>query len=411
MCRLSYGTMAIPLSPLAISDKKMAKTEVKNITIFGSTGSIGTQALDIIESFPDKFKANVLTANNNWELLAQQALKFRPETVVIAKDEHYHHLSEALTGSGIKVLAGAKSIEEVAALPSTDMVVAAMVGYSGLLPTIKAIEAGKTIALANKETLVVAGEIIIALAKKHSVKILPVDSEHSAIFQCIEGENRRSMRKILLTASGGPFRMLSMEELEKVTVEDALHHPNWSMGNKVTIDSASMMNKGFEMIEAKWLFDCEPKNIEILVHPQSIVHSMVEFEDGAVKAQLGIPDMHIPIQYALGYPERLPSESYKLDWSKVAQLTFEKPDYKKFPLLGLAFNAIEKGGNAPCILNAANEVAVKAFLTKKIRFTEMYKIAEHTLEKTDFIPSPSLQQLVDTNREAQKIAKEWVATH
>lgn len=385
--------------------------DIKHIAILGSTGSIGTQALDIIADFPDKFKAEVLTANHNWELLVKQALRFKPSAVVIADHVHYEKVKDALKGRDIDVMAGAESIAEVVTRGDVEMVLTAMVGYSGLIPTINAIKGGKTIALANKETLVVAGEIITRLVKEHNINILPVDSEHSAIFQCLVGEKHSAMRKILLTASGGPFRKLSKEQLEKVTVKDALNHPNWDMGHKVTIDSASMMNKGFEMIEAKWLFDCNPENIEILVHPQSIVHSMVEFHDGSIKAQLGIPDMHIPIQYALGYPERLRCDKYLLDWSKVAQLTFEKPDYEKFPLLQYAFEAIKKGGNMPCILNAANEVAVRAFLHEEIKFTQMHEMASYTMQKVAFIKDPDLEQLVMTNSEALKTAGEWLETH
>lgn len=381
---------------------------IKNIAILGSTGSIGTQTLDIISNNPDKFKAELLTAKNNWEILAEQALKFKPSMVVIAESRYYEKLKDALAKTSIKVMAGSPAIEEAVTYPGIDMVVTAMVGYSGLLPTVKAIKAGKTIALANKETLVVAGKIIMELAQENSTEILPVDSEHSAIFQCLVGEDRQSMHKILLTASGGPFRTWSREEMERASVKDALNHPNWSMGNKVTIDSASMMNKGFEMIEAKWLFNCEPKNIEILVHPQSIVHSMVEFCDGSIKAQLGIPDMHIPIQYALGYPERLKSTDTYLRWDKLRELTFEHPDYEKFPLLRLAFEAINQSGNMPCILNAANEVAVKAFLEEKIRFVEMPELVHFTMRHTDFIANPTMEDLITTNSEALKVAREWI---
>ena len=389
----------------------MSRKTPKNIAILGSTGSIGTQTLDIIADFPDKFKAYVLTAHHNWELLVKQALKFQPKIVVIADENYYLNTKEALAATDIEVKAGAHAIAEVVTLSKIDMVLTAMVGYSGLIPTVKAIEAGKTIALANKETLVVAGEIITKLVAKKKTKILPVDSEHSAIFQCLEGEDRQEMYKIILTASGGPFRNLSKDQLNNVSVKDALNHPNWNMGNKVTIDSASMMNKGFEMIEARWLFDCKPEDIEILVHPQSIVHSMVEFQDGSIKAQLGMPDMHIPIQYALSYPQRLSSPKYRLDWSKVRQLNFEKPDYEKFPLLKFAFGAIKKGGNMPCILNAGNEVAVKAFLKEKIKFTEMPELIEYTMRTTSFIASPSLEELIYTNREALKVANDWLDTH
>lgn len=386
----------------------MKSDSKKHIAILGSTGSIGTQALDIISDFPDLFKAEVLTANKNWELLAKQARFFKPSVVVIADASSYDKLKEALSDTDIEVMAGAHAIADVVTLRKVDMVLTAMVGYSGLIPTVKAIEAKKTIALANKETLVVAGEIITSLVSKNKVKILPVDSEHSAIFQCLVGEEHKAMKKILLTASGGPFRSLNKKQLENVTVKDALNHPNWDMGNKVTIDSASMMNKGFEMIEARWLFNCNPTDIEILVHPQSIVHSMVEFCDGSIKAQLGVPDMHIPIQYALAYPVRLSTSKYELDWSRVAQLTFEKPDFEKFPLLKYAFEAIEKGGNMPCILNAANEVAVKAFLQEKIKFTQMPDLASFTMQSAQFIPSPSLAELVETNKEAVKMAQGWV---
>lgn len=383
----------------------------KNIAILGSTGSIGTQTLDIIEAHPDLFKVSVLTANNNWELLAQQALKFQPSQVVITNTSHYPALKEALKNTKIKVESGVESLCLAPTLKEIDMVVTALVGYSGLIPTVKAIQKGKTIALANKETLVVAGEIITKLAKEHKVRILPVDSEHSAIFQCLQGEEHKNMSKILLTASGGPFRTFTKEALRNVTVKQALNHPNWDMGAKVTIDSASMMNKGFEMIEAKWLFDCKPENIEILVHPQSIVHSMVQFCDGSVKAQLGVPDMHIPIQYALSYPDRFVCDKYILDWAKVHELTFEKPDFDKYPLLRLAFEAITKGGNMPCILNAANEIAVQAFLKEKISFTMMPELAEAMMRKIEFKKDPTLDDLILTNKEARNQAQIWVDTH
>ena len=379
--------------------------DIKNIAILGSTGSIGTQTLDIIERFPEKFHASVLTANHNWQLLAKQTRKFKPELVVVADEKAYQPLKEALGDLPVEVACGASEIAKGASMDNVDMVVTAMVGYSGLIPTVEAIKAGKTIALANKETLVVAGEIITSLIKQYNSEIVPVDSEHSAIFQCLVGEKRSEMRKILLTASGGPFRNLSIKELENVTVSDALRHPNWDMGAKVTIDSASMMNKGFEMIEAKWLFNCQPSDIEILVHPESIVHSMVEFHDGSIKAQLGVPDMHIPISYALGYPDRLPSPSDSLDLTKCRSLTFEKPDMIKFPLLRLAFEAIEKGGNMPCILNAANEVAVAAFLNNKLSFVKMPELISYTMQKTPFIGNVTLDDLIATNTEALNIAK------
>ena len=383
---------------------------IKNIAVLGSTGSIGTQTLDIIESYPNLFKAIVLTANNNWEQLAEQALKFKPRVVVIKNEEYYATLKEALKGSEIEVECGERSLQEIPALEEIDIVVTALVGYSGLMPTITAIKHGKAIALANKETLVVAGELITDLAHKHGVKILPVDSEHSAIFQCLQGEDKKKMTKILLTASGGPFRNFSINQMKNVTVKQALQHPNWNMGAKVTIDSASMMNKGFEMIEARWLFDCKPENIEILVHPQSIVHSMVQFCDGSVKAQLGVPDMRIPIQYALTYPNRMPS-NHLLDWGKIHELTFEKPDMEKFPLLRLAFEAIEKGGNMPCVLNAANEIAVREFLKERLPFIKMPQLVEYTLEKVAFDPSPDIQVFINSNERARNVAENWVKTH
>ena len=380
-------------------------SEMKNIGVLGSTGSIGTQTLDIIAEYPDRFRASVLTARRQWRLLAEQALKFRPDVVVISEEEHYSPLRDALAGTGIEVAAGAKAIEDAAAHPATDTVVTAMVGYSGLLPTVSAIKAGKTIALSNKETLVVAGELITGLCREHGVSIVPVDSEHSAIFQCLVGENRSEMRKIILTASGGPFRKLSKEQLSQVTPADALKHPNWDMGAKVTIDSASMMNKGIEMIEARWLFDCEPEKIEVAVHPQSIVHSMVEYRDGSVKAQLGVPDMHTPIRYALSYPSRLHTEARPMRLEDYATLTFERPDLEKFPLLGYAFEAIRKGGTMPCILNAANEIAVQAFLEGRIRFTDMPVIARRTMEAAPWSPTPDLETLIETNAAARTIAE------
>ncbi len=383
--------------------------EFKNIAVLGSTGSIGTQTLDIINEYPEKFHASVLTARHNWQLLAEQAKKYLPEKVVISDSYFYPQLKEALSGFPIEVASGDMEIASAGSLPQVDIVVTAMVGYSGLIPTISAIKAGKTIALANKETLVVAGELITNMLNESDSEIIPVDSEHSAIFQCLVGEDYKHADKILLTASGGPFRKLSKQQLENVTVKDALRHPNWNMGAKVTIDSASMMNKGFEMIEARWLFGCPPSKIQILVHPQSIVHSMVEFVDGSIKAQLGVPDMRLPIRYALGYPERLPSEKQRLSLSQFSTLTFEEPDYDKFPLLSYAFKAIEKGGNMPCILNAANERAVAAFLNERIRFTDMPKLALYVMDHASFIPSPTLDDLIATNTEALKIADEWLS--
>ena len=383
-------------------------SEIKNIGVLGSTGSIGTQTLDIIAEYPERFRASVLTARRQWRMLAEQALRFRPDLVVIGEENYYAPLREALAGSGIEVAAGAKAIEEAAAHKATDTVVTAMVGYSGLLPTISAIKAGKTIALSNKETLVVAGELITGLCREYGVDIVPVDSEHSAIFQCLVGENREEMRKIILTASGGPFRKLSTEQLSEVTPSEALKHPNWDMGAKVTIDSASMMNKGFEMIEARWLFDCPPERIEVVVHPQSIVHSMVEYRDGSVKAQLGVPDMHTPIRYALSYPSRLHTEARPMRLEDYASLTFERPDMEKFPLLGYAFDAIEKGGTMPCILNAANEIAVQAFLEGRIRFTYMPVIARKTMEAAPWSADTDLETLVATNEAARTIAESYL---
>ncbi|MDE7180336.1 MAG: 1-deoxy-D-xylulose-5-phosphate reductoisomerase [Muribaculaceae bacterium] len=377
-----------------------------HLIILGSTGSIGTQTLDIVREYPERFRVVALTARRNWVLLAAQAREFRPRRVVIGDEKFLPQLREALAGLEIETEAGAEAIAEAAALPEGGTVVTAMVGYSGLQPTISAIRRRKRIALANKETLVVAGQLITRLAAEHGSEIVPVDSEHSAIFQCLVGEDRKSMRKIILTASGGPFRTLEAERLDHVTPADALRHPNWDMGAKVTIDSASMMNKGFEMIEARWLFDCPPEKIEVAVHPQSIVHSMVEYCDGSIKAQLGVPDMRLPIRYALGYPERLPSEAQTLSLSQMGTLTFEAPDFRKFPLLGLAFHAIGVGGNMPCILNAANEIAVAAFLNSGLRFTDMPHVAEETMKRIALIDNPTLDELVATNAEARKIAEE-----
>ncbi len=383
--------------------------KIKNIGVLGSTGSIGTQTLDIIAKYPDKYRASVLTARRQWQLLAEQALKFKPDMVVIGDDQFYPQLQEALAGTGITVAAGAQAIADAAAHPSTDTVVTAMVGYSGLIPTISAIKARKTIALSNKETLVVAGQLITSLYKEYGVDILPVDSEHSAIFQCLVGESRKEMRKIILTASGGPFRTFTKEQLATVTPADALKHPNWDMGAKVTIDSASMMNKGFEMIEAGWLFDCQPENIEVVVHPQSIVHSMVEYRDGSIKAQLGVPDMHTPIAYALSYPQRLETDVRPMQLPDYATLTFEHPDMEKFPLLSYAFEAIATGGTMPCILNAANEIAVQAFLEDSIRFIDMSEIVRQTMQRVPWSGTPDLDTLVATNTEARAIAKQLIS--
>ncbi len=382
----------------------------KKLAILGSTGSIGRQTLEIVDEYPDLFEVYMLTANNQIDLLIEQACKYQPEVVVIANEQYYIQLRDALSDMPIKVYAGADAIADAVTIQEIDVVVTAMVGYAGLLPTIKAIEAHKIIALANKETLVVAGELIKQLAIQHRALIYPVDSEHSAIFQCLVGEGNNSIDKIILTASGGPFRKHSHEELMKVTRADALRHPNWLMGNKITIDSATLMNKGFEMIEAKWLFDVEPSQIEIVVHPQSIVHSMVQFRDGAVKAQLGIPDMKLPIRYALSYPQRLESNDRKLVLADYAQLTFEKPDMERFPLLQYAFDAIEKGGNVPCVMNAANEVAVAAFLAERIGFCEIADTVAHTMQYIDYIASPTYNDYVETNKEAREYALRYIET-
>lgn len=379
----------------------------RKIAILGSTGSIGTQALDVVRKNPDYFEIYALTANNNTDLLIKQAREFLPEQVVIANKDKYPEVKEALSDLPMKVWAGSDAISEVVTLAPIQMVLTAMVGYSGLKPTINAIKAGKAIALANKETLVVAGELITDLALKHKAAILPVDSEHSAIFQCLNGENA-PIEKILLTASGGPFRNHDIERLKKVTTADALKHPNWSMGAKVTIDSASLMNKGFEMIEAKWLFDVSPDQVEVLVHPQSIIHSMVQFRDGSVMAQLGMPDMRLPIQYALAYPERLDSDFPRVDFFKLGTLTFEKPDMERFRNLAFAFEAIRKRGNMPCILNAANEVVVAEFLKDRVGFLQMSDIIEQTLIKTGFVSNPSYEDYVYTDAEARRIAYELI---
>jgi len=376
----------------------------KQIAILGSTGSIGTQALDVIREHKDQFEVYALTANNNTELLIKQALEFQPEMVVVANENKYREVKEALAGLPVKVWAGKDAISQVVEAEPIQLVLTAMVGYSGLKPTIKAIQANKTIALANKETLVVAGELIKQLALENRARIIPVDSEHSAIFQCLTGESGNPIEKIFLTASGGPFRTFSRDQLAQVTKKEALQHPNWNMGAKVTIDSASMMNKGFEMMEAKWLFDVDVSQIEILVHPQSIIHSMVQFQDSSVKAQLSVPDMRLPIQYAFTYPDRHFSNFERLDFNKFSNLTFEKPDMHKFRHLALAYEAIAKGGNMPCILNAANEVAVAAFLEDKIGFLDMGDVVEKTMERVSYIASPDLDDYVETDAEARKVA-------
>lgn len=374
----------------------------KQIAILGSTGSIGTQALQVIEEHPDLYEAYALTANNRVDLLIEQARKFMPEAVVIANEEKYLPLKEALSDLPIKVYAGADALCQIVESKPIDIVLASMVGYAGLRPTMNAIKAGKAIALANKETLVVAGDLINELATQYHTPILPVDSEHSAIFQCLEMNNR--LEKVILTASGGPFRNCSMEQLEHVTKAQALKHPNWQMGAKITIDSATMMNKGFEVIEAKWLFGVRPDQIEVVVHPQSVIHSMVQFEDGAVKAQLGMPDMRLPIQYAFSYPQRVKSSFERLDFSRVTGLTFEQPDTRRFRNLALAYEALHRGGNMPCIVNAANEVVVAAFLQDRISFLRMSDIIEQTMSKVPYIKTPAYEDYVATDAEARRVA-------
>lgn len=383
---------------------------VKQLCILGSTGSIGTQTLDVVRAYPERYGVYALCANRSIDLLVAQAKEFHPEVVCIADESLYEALSSQLSAIHFegKVWKGADAIAEVVTMGSVDIVVAAMVGYAGLRPTIEAIKAGKTIALANKETLVVAGEIICDLALQHHAPILPVDSEHSAIFQSLVGEDRSEIEKILLTASGGPFRTFTREQMETVTAADALKHPNWEMGAKITIDSASMMNKGFEVIEAKWLFGVPVEKIEVLVHPQSIVHSAVQFTDGAIKAQLGAPDMRLPIQYALSFPERLSSDFPRADLFALKNLTFEKPDLERFPNLGLAYEAMRRGGNTPCVLNAANEVANLAFRENRCGFLQMSDIISETMAKAAFIAKPTYEDYVATDLEARKIAEQYL---
>lgn len=378
----------------------------RQLAILGSTGSIGTQALEVVSEHSDLFEVYALTANNQVDLLINQARKYMPEVVVIANERKYPELKEALEDLPIKVWAGADAIAQMVQSEPIDMVLTAMVGYSGLRPTISAIKAGKAIALANKETLVVAGELIMKLAAEHKVPILPVDSEHSAIFQCLTGAYDNPIEKILLTASGGPFRRKTLEELATVTKAQALRHPNWTMGAKITIDSASMMNKGFEMIEAKWLFDVTPDQVQVVVHPQSVIHSMVQFEDGAVIAQLGIPDMKLPIAYAFSFPTRMRSMAPRLDFNQYSTLTFEEPDMERFRNLAFAFEAARQGGNMPCILNAANEVVVTAFLQDRIGFLQMSDVIERTMRKASFIVNPSYEDYVATDTEARRLAAE-----
>lgn len=380
----------------------------KQIAILGSTGSIGTQALQVIEEQADRYEVYAITANNRVELLIEQARRFQPEVVVIANEAKYEQLRDALADMPIKVYTGAQALCEVVQAEPIDIVLTAMVGFAGLPPTMSAIRARKAIALANKETLVVAGELINALAQEYNVPILPVDSEHSAIFQCLTGEIGNPIEKILLTASGGPFRNCTMEELAHVTKAQALKHPNWAMGAKITIDSASMMNKGFEVIEAKWLFGVRPDQIEVLVHPQSVIHSAVQFEDGAVKAQLGVPDMRLPIQYAFSYPDRLKASFDRLDLFQIRDLTFERPDLERFRCLALAFESLNRGGNMPCIVNAANEVVNRAFLEDKIPFLRMAEVIEQAMGKVSFIQKPTYEDYLATDAETRRVAAELI---
>jgi len=384
---------------------------VKRIAILGSTGSIGTQALEVIDQHPAIFKVEVLTAMNQADLLVSQAIQYKPSHVVIGDESKYEFVKTALSGLNIVVLAGAKSLEEVVALESVDVVLTALVGYAGLLPTVKAIQAGKPIALANKETLVVAGGLIMPLAKKMGVPILPVDSEHSAIFQCLMGESHNPIEKIILTASGGPFRGFTKNQLAHVTRAQALKHPNWAMGAKITIDSASLMNKGLEVIEAAWLFDVEASQIEVVVHPQSIVHSLVQFEDGSIKAQLGLPDMKLPIQFALGYPNRIKSDFPRFDFRDYSSLTFEQADVDTFRNLGFAFKALNDGGNMACILNAANEIAVGSFLKDEIGFLQMSDLLEYCMSHGTFLTQPTLEDYIETDLVTRKMAQNWVEKH
>jgi 1-deoxy-D-xylulose-5-phosphate reductoisomerase len=376
----------------------------KRIAIFGSTGSIGTQALEVIAANPDKFSAEILTAQTNDELLIQQALKFNPNIVVIGDDRKYTKVKEALAKTDVKVFAGEQALEEVATMDVYDLLLAAIVGYAGLKPTLKALDSGKPVALANKETLVVAGDLVMQKALEKRIPVIPVDSEHSAIFQCLVGETRNRIEKVILTASGGPFRGKKPNFLVNVKRDHALQHPNWTMGAKITIDSATLMNKGLEMIEAKWLFNLSPDQIQVVIHPQSIIHSMVQFEDGSIKAQMGLPDMKLPIQYALAFPQRIPNDMPRLNFRSVSTLTFEEPDIKTFRNLGLAMDALTQGGNMPCILNAANEIAVYAFLRNRIGFLDMTEVVEQTMAKIPFIETPTLDEYLDSDGEARSFA-------
>lgn len=386
----------------------MNQTSAKRIAIFGSTGSIGTQALEVIAANPDKFSVEVLTCGGNDDLLIEQALKFNPNIVVVGDERKYLKVKEALARTDIKVFAGEKALEDVASMDVYDMMLAAIVGYAGLKPTLNAIEARKPIALANKETLVVAGDIIMEKAIEKRVPIIPVDSEHSAIFQCLVGETRNPIEKIILTASGGPFLGRKPNYLVNVKREHALQHPNWTMGAKISIDSATLMNKGLEMIEARWLFNLDASQIEVLIHPQSIIHSMVQFQDGSIKAQLGLPDMKLPIQYAMAFPQRIPNDFPRCDFKKIKSLSFEEPDVKTFRNLGLAMDALAKGGNLPCIMNAANEIAVYAFLKNRIGFLDMTEVIERTMNKVSFVQKPSLEEYFESDGEARNYAADLI---
>ena len=383
--------------------------EKRHIAILGATGSIGTQTLDVVRQHPDLFEVDLLTAGSNAELLIEEAREFDPSAVVICNESKFDEVREALRDTDVKVFTGVQSMCDLVAAEAVDIVVAAMVGFSGLRPTVAALKAGKTVALANKETLVAAGSIVMDLSRRCHAPILPVDSEHSAIFQCLLAAGANKVSRIHLTASGGPFRGWPREHIALARKEDALQHPNWSMGAKITIDSATMMNKGFEVIEACWLFDVTPEEVHVVVHPESVIHSMIEFEDGAVLAQLGCPDMRVPIQFALAFPERFPLKGEKLDFTRIGRLTFEEPDREKFPCLGLAFEAIRRGGNIPCAMNAANEAAVKAYLEDRIGFYDIPDIIGKTMAETPFIGAPSLEDIFATNEAAYAVAEEKIA--
>ncbi len=385
-------------------------SNIKNIAILGSTGSIGTQALEVVAENADRFQVLLITANHNADLLIQQAREFYPLHVAICDESKYEQVKEALASTDIQVHAGHKAITDLVTLPEIDVVLTAMVGFAGLEPTIAAIKAGKDIALANKETLVVAGDLVTALAAEHNVNILPVDSEHSAIFQCLVGEEENPIEKIILTASGGPFRGRDISYLANVTREDALKHPNWVMGAKITIDSASLMNKGLEVVEAKWLFGLDASQIEVVIHPQSIIHSLVQFQDGSIKAQMGLPDMKLPIQYALGYPQRIANNFKRFSFSDYSSLTFEQPDIKTFRNLGLVFDALKTGGNMPCIVNAANEIAVAAFLSRQTGFLAMSDVIETCMQRITFTAQPSLSDYLDTDKETRLLAQNLINT-